>query len=223
MSKDFLSRDSFSSLGFCPKSMKVFRYVRVTVKWNQIAPLNPICCFLLFHWHKQRLPRCMAIEIFEVVSQLVVIFSTFFVNFAGAMNGGGYGWERARARPQKRNSLALKTILWWQPRNGDHSHENNSTGLGKGVISGKNQTIDGATNTSASNHAPKISATLYEKPLEHQEVAIVGKRWRLNQPLQNSCGAIRNTHSASITNNHSGLSLFTKFWEEKIEKNSVKC
>ena len=134
------------------------------------------------------------------------------------MNGGGYGWERARARPQRRNSLALKTILWWQPRNGDHSHENNSTGLGKGVISGKNQTIDGATNTSASNHAPKISATLYEKPLEHQEVAIVGKRWRLNQPLQNSCGAIRNTHSASITNNHSGLSLFTKFWEEKIEK-----
>ena len=92
------------------------------------------------------------------------------------------------------------------------------------MISGKNQTIDGATNTSASNHAPKISATLYEKPLEHQEVAIVGKRWRLNQPLQNSCGVIRNTHSASITNNHSGLySLFTKFWEEKIEKNGVKC
>jgi len=75
--------------------------------------------------------------------------------------------------------------------------------MGKGMISCKNQTIDGATNTSASNHAPKSSATLYEKPLEHQEVAIVGKRWRLNQPLQNSCGAIRNTHSASIINNHS--------------------
>ena len=37
------------------------------------------------------LHSCMATEIFEVVSQLVMIFSIFLINFAGAMNGGGYG------------------------------------------------------------------------------------------------------------------------------------
>jgi len=51
------------------------------------------------------------------------------------------------------------------------------------------------------NHAK--SATFYEqssKKHPKQEVAIVGKRWRLNQPLQ-SCGAIRNTLSATAQAN----------------------
>ena len=114
------------------------------------------------------------------------------------MNGGGYGWERARARRPQRRSLALKTILWCQPRNGE-SHENNT---GNSLISSKklnkDTTLDGAT-TATNNHA-KI-ATFYEQSSEtlqpKQEVAIVGKRWRLNQPLQ-SCGAIRNTLSGEF-------------------------
>ena len=102
-------------------------------------------------------------------------------------------------RPQRR-SLALKTILWCQPRNGK-SHENNT---GNSLISSKklnkDTTLDGAT-TATNNHA-KI-ATFYEQSSEtaqpKQEVAIVGKRWRLNQPLQ-SCGAIRNTLSGACFN-----------------------
>ena len=92
MSKDFRDRECFSSLGFCPKSLKVFRYVRVTViKVKSNRPSKTYLLFFAISLTQAALPRCMAIEIFEVVSQLVVIFSTFFVNFAGAMNGGGYG------------------------------------------------------------------------------------------------------------------------------------
>ncbi len=73
------------------------------------------------------------------------------------MNGGGYGWERARARP--RQSLALKTILWWRPRNGGHDKK-------------------------VSSEQPLNSEAAAD--LQQQDVAIVGKRWRLNQPNLNS-------------------------------------
>lgn len=70
------------------------------------------------------------------------------------MNGGGYGWERARARP--RRSLALKTILWWRSRNGGR---------------------DDDASTLEATADPSAAAVKCE------DVAIVGKRWRLNQPL----------------------------------------
>lgn len=72
------------------------------------------------------------------------------------MNGGGYGWERARARPGR--SLALKTILWWRTRNG------------------------GRDDDSSTLEARAVDPS--EAAVKCEDVAIVGKRWRLNQPLK---------------------------------------
>lgn len=57
---------------------------------------------------------------------LVATLYAFIVFFQGAING--YGWERARARPPK-SSLALKTILWWRPRNGGQNASGEESGI----------------------------------------------------------------------------------------------